>query len=197
MTPHATIDYETKSAAGFYWNDEAKKWHGPKGAPQGRKGLGVIGAAVYAEHPSTDVLTLSFTLPDGRSGRWRPGLPLSILQSLFDWIAAGGRVEAHNVMFERLIWTRVCVPRYGFPPLPPEQLSCSMATARVNSLPGKLENLGDVLQLPVRKNKDGRRLLDKFSVPRKPTKGDPRATPSGSTSIATTTFEPKCMPPRA
>jgi DNA polymerase len=174
MTPHATIDYETKSAAGFYWNDEAKKWHGPKGAPQGRKGLGVIGAAVYAEHPSTDVLTLSFTLPDGRSGRWRPGLPLSILQALFDWIAAGGRVEAHNVMFERLIWTRVCVPRYGFPPLPPEQLSCSMATARVNSLPGKLENLGDVLQLPVRKNKDGRRLLDKFSVPRKPTKGDPR-----------------------
>jgi DNA polymerase len=174
MILHSTIDYETKSAAGYYWDDVAKKWHGPKGAPQGRKGLGVIGAAVYAEHPSTDVLTLSFTISGGISGRWRPGLPLSLLQPLFDWIAAGGHVEAHNVMFERLIWNRICIPRYGFPPLPPEQLSCSMATARVNSLPGKLENLGDVLQLAVRKNKDGRRLLEKFSVPRKPTKGDPR-----------------------
>ena len=174
-TPTATIDFETKSEAGFIWNEERQKWDGPPGAAQNKKGLGVIGAAVYAEHPSTDVLTLSYKLPgDIAPTRWQPGKPLALLQRLFDWIAASGRVEAHNVMFERLIWTLICVPRYGFPPLPPEQLDCSMATARVNQRPGKLENLGNVLGLAVRKNKDGRRLLNKFSVPRAPTKSDPR-----------------------
>jgi DNA polymerase len=173
LTVHATIDFETRSAAGFIWDDEAKAWKGPPGAQQGKKGLPVIGSAVYAEHPSTDVLTLSYALPgDNRPSRWQPGQPAP--QRLFDWIAAGGLVEAHKVIFERGIWERVCIPRYGFPPLPPGQLSCSMATARVNSFPGALGNLGDVLGLAVRKNADGRRLLNKFSIPRKPTKNNPK-----------------------
>ncbi len=178
--PHATIDFETKSEAGHIWDAVAGKWRGPPGSPQGKRGLPVIGSAVYAEHPTTDILTMSFSVPPwrdcpaGARGRWRPGLPLSLLQPLFDWIAAGGRVEAHNVMFERLIWWHVAGPRYGFPRLPPEQLSCSMATARVNSFPGGLGDLGDVLGLAVRKNKDGRRLLNRYSVPRVPTRKDPR-----------------------
>lgn len=167
------MDFETASEAGFVWNDALQKWEGPPGSPQNKKGLKVVGAAVYAEHPTTRVLTLSFKLPgDATVTRWRPGQPLP--QRLFDWIAAGGRVRAHNVMFERLIWTLVCVPLYGFPPLRPECLDCTMATARVNALPGGLGELGDVLELSVRKNADGRRVLNKFSIPRKPTKGDPR-----------------------
>ncbi len=173
--PHATIDFETASEAGYFWNAGLARWEGPPGAPNGKKGLKVIGSAAYAEHPSTRILTLSFALPGWNAPRrWRPGLPLALLQPLFDWIAAGGRVEAHNVMFERLIWWHVCQRDHGFPPLPPEQLSCSMATARVNALPGALGDLGDVLQLAVRKNRDGKRVLDRYSVPRKPTKGDAR-----------------------
>lgn len=172
MQPHATIDFETLSAAGFVWDAAAGKWKGPPGAGQGKKGLPVVGMAPYAEHPSTRVVTLSFKVPGGRLRRWRPGLPFP--QDLFDWIAAGGWVEAHNVMFERLIWWLVCMPRYGFPPLPERQLSCSSATARVNCFPGKLATLGDALRLPVRKNADGRRLINKFSIPRNPTKRDPR-----------------------
>lgn len=173
--PHATIDFETASQAGFYWNAALERWEGPPGAPNGKKGLNVIGAAAYAEHPSTRILTISYALPGWAAPRrWRPGLPLALLQPLFDWIAAGGRVEAHNVMFERLIWVHVGQRDHGFPHLPPEQLSCSMATARVNQFPGKLLDLGDVLQLAVRKNKDGKRVLDRYSIPRKPTKKDPR-----------------------
>lgn len=172
VTMHATGDFETKSAAGFYWDASRNKWAGPAGAPQGKKGLPVIGAAAYAEHPSTDVLTFSYTLPGERRRRWRPGQPNP--QELFDHLAAGGRFEAHNVMFERLIWALVCVPRYGWPPLPADQLDCSMATARVNSYPSGLADLGDVLRVNVRKIADGRRLLAKFSVPRQPTKRDPR-----------------------
>jgi len=170
--PRATMDFETKSAAGFRWCNATNKWRGPKGAAAGRKGLGVVGAPAYARHPSTDVLTLSYRLPGQPVRRWRPGMAPP--RDLFAWLGAGGHVEAHNVMFERLIWTFVCVPRYGFPELPPAQLDCSMATARVNSFPGALGNLGDVLRLSVRKNADGRRLLNRYSIPRNPTKGDPR-----------------------
>lgn len=168
----ATMDFETKSAAGFYWNEAKQKWDGPPGSAQNKKGLPVIGAPAYAAHPSTRVLTLSYYVPGYGMSRWRPGLPLP--QLLFDWLAGGGDVEAHNVMFERLIWTLVCVPHYGFPPLDPVRLHCSAATARVNALPGGLANLGDVLRLDVKKDADGKRLLDKFTMPRKPTKKDPR-----------------------
>lgn len=171
-TPHATIDFETKSVAGHVWNEAARKWQGPPQAPKGKKGLPVVGTYRYAEHPSTQVLTLSFYVPGWGRGRWRPGLPLP--KPLFDWIAAGGLVECHKAMFERAIWVKVCQPRYGFPALPPEQLSCSMATAHVYSYPGSLGDLSGVLDLKTKKNADGRRLLNKFSSPRNPTKADPR-----------------------
>lgn len=171
--PRASIDFETRSAAGCFWDEARGKLCGPPGAAANKRGLGVIGAYAYAEHPTTDILTLSARVPGHGWLRWQPGQPLSILAPLFLWIAQGGLVEAHNVMFERLIWWFVAGPRYGFPPLRPERLACTMATARVYQLPGALGSLGDVLQLPLRKDKDGTRLLNKFSVPNKPTKKRP------------------------
>lgn len=149
-----------------------EKWGGLPGVKPADRGLPSIGSRVYAEHPSTDVLTLSYDLRDGHGvRRWRPGEALPL--PLFDYLAGWGLIEAHNVMFEWLIWSLVCVPRYGFPPLNPYQLRCSMATARVNSYPGALGDLSDVLRLPVPKDADGKRLLKKFSEPQNPTKKQP------------------------
>ena len=167
---HATIDFETYSEAGHVWDDDAGTWRAPPGAT--KKGISAVGALAYAEHPTTEVLTLSYRLPgDAEPTRWRPGVPNP--QRLFDHIAAGGLVEAHNVMFERAVWHYVCRRLYGWPELQPAQLRCSMAKARVNNLPGALGNLADVLPVTVKKNPDGRRLLNKFSVPQKPTKKRP------------------------
>lgn len=170
----ATIDWETFSAAGAVYDEEAGKWRALPGAGT-KKSISAVGAAAYAEHPSTDILTLSYRLPWWAHGvvkRWRPGLPLP--QDLFDWIAAGGLVEAHNVMFERLVWWHVAMRLYGFPALPPKQLRCSMAKARVLSLPGALGDLTKVINTKIQKDADGKRLLTKFSQPRNPTKKDPR-----------------------
>lgn len=173
MPSHASIDFETASAAGFYWNAELGRLEGPPGAGKGKKGLSVIGVVAYAQHPTTRILTLSWKLPNGRRGRWKPGEPLEKLQPLFDWIAAGGRVGAHNMAFEWRIWREVAGPQHGFPPLRDDCLTCSMATAHVNGFPGKLAMLGPVLRLNVTKDTDGRRLLNKFSMPNKPTKKRP------------------------
>lgn len=168
--PHATGDFESYSEAGLYWNGE--KYLSKHGSNKvSDKGLSGVGAAVYAEHHSTEVLTMSYRIPGQPIRRWRPGMPLP--QDLFDWLASGGLFEAHNVMFERLLWECVCVPKYGFPPLPVPQLRCSMAKARINALPAALGNLTGVLKTAVVKDADGRRLLNKFSVPQKPTKKQP------------------------
>lgn len=167
----ATWDLESYSEAGHIWDADRQRWVPPKGAKT--KGLSVVGAAAYWEHPTADVLWLSYDLRDGRGVRhWYPGQPMPA--DLCAHIAAGLPLESHNAMFERLGAHHVLTPRYGLPPLRPDALRCSMATARVNSLPGALGNLGAVLNLGVQKDKDGKRLLDKFSVPRQPTKTDPR-----------------------
>lgn len=163
-----TMDSETFSEAGMVWDGE--KW---KAIPGTKGSISAVGAAAYAEHPSTIVLCWHYKLPgDTAVSRWRPGMPNP--QRLFDYLAAGGLIEAHNVMFERLIWKHVCMRLYGWPELPAAQLRCSMAKARVLSLPGALADLTDVLGTNVQKDADGTRLLKKFSQPRSPTQKDPR-----------------------
>lgn len=173
MTNHATLDVEAFSLAGWVWNGVAQKWDGPAGAAANKKGLPVVGAFRYWEDPSARVLLLSYSLPGVvEPRRWRPGQPLP--QDLFDHLAAGGLVEFHNAMFERLAWAFDLGPRHGFPPLPVAQTRCSMATAHVNGYPGALGNLGPALGTTRRKDARGKALMDVLSMPRKPTKADPR-----------------------
>lgn len=165
------LDGETYSEAGFVWNEAAQKWRALPGAKD--KGLSTVGAPAYSEHPTTEILTLSYNLRDQYgTQRWRPGQPLP--DRLIRHVLNGGPLESHGAMFEWLWWTNVAVPRHGFPPLLLEVQRCSMATARVNSLPGSLDALGDVLNLDTRKDADGKRLIRKFCIPRDPTKKDLR-----------------------
>lgn len=174
---HATVmpdlDFETFSAAGFVWIDEERKWRGPPGSAQGKKGLNVVGAANYTAHPTCEILTLKYDLKDGRGRRfWRPGLAAPA--DLLHHAATGGLLEAWNVAFERWVWENVCVPRLGWPAVHPRQWRCAMGKARAHALPGALAEAGRVLQLKVQKDAEGKRLLDRFSVPRNPTQADPR-----------------------
>lgn len=168
------MDFETYSEAGYWWDQSANKGLGRwRSVSNGEGGIFAVGAPVYSEHPSTEVLSLAYNLKDGKGERlWLPGMPPP--QDLFDHIASGGLVEAHNSGFEWLIWTNVCWRRMGWPPLPLGQLRCSASKSRAFSIPGSLEKGGDALLLDITKDKDGKRLIKKFSVPRSPTKKDPR-----------------------
>jgi DNA polymerase len=169
-------DFETYSEAGYVWDGSPTpkfpfgRWRAPRGFDHAKKkqyGLTVVGAAVYAQHPSTEVLSFTYDLKDGHGKRlWRPGMPVP--QDLFDYIAAGGRMEAWNSGFEWWIWNFVCVPRYGWPWLHEESLRCAMAKSRAHALPGGLDLCGKVLNAAIRKDSDGTRLLNKFSVPQQP-----------------------------
>lgn len=169
------IDFETYSEAGCVYDFTTQKWVGPPGARKGQKGLGVVGAAVYATHPSTEVLSLAYNLKNGNGPRrWIPGVGCELPADLIAHVMQGGVIEAWNSAFEWWIWNYVCVRRYGFPPLPIEQTRCAMGKARASGYPGALEKAGEVMRLTTPKDKAGSALLTKLSIPRNPTKKDAR-----------------------
>lgn len=129
------------------------------------------GAWVYAQHPSTEILCMSWRLPGmPRSKIWVPSRG-AFPQEVIDHIANGGIVEAHNAGFERAIWRHILVPKYGIAwPLKWED---TMATCAMLTLPQKLDEVGAVLGLKTQKDKRGKYLLSKLSKPQKPTKKNP------------------------
>lgn len=163
------LDFETYSEAGYQWNDERGKWERLPGASQ--YGISVVGSMVYAQHPSTEVLMLAYDLKDGLGPRqWLPGMAPP--QDLFDHFAAGGIAEAVNDKFEYEIWTYVCMRKMGWPSIHRRQLRDAAAKALAWGLPRSLGNMAQVTGADVQKNEHGKRLINKFSCPRQPTKGD-------------------------
>jgi len=168
---HPTFDFETRSAAGFVWNEEDECWEGPPGAAD--CGLALVGVKNYIAHPTFQVLSLSYDILDGQGASlwtpWSKSPPTRLLRH----IALRGITAGWNVGgFEFHVWNDFCVKAYGWPPLLLEQLVDDMAAARAWTLPGSLANVGDVLKLDVVKDKTGKELIKKFTVPRQPTKAN-------------------------
>ena len=147
------IDFETYSEAGYEYTDG--KW---RSIVKNKSGIAAVGADVYTEHPSARVLCMAYG-----DSMWLPCMPPP--QRLFDYIASGGVVEAHNARFEYLVWNNVCVYKYGWPPLPLESLRCSMAKARGFGLPGSLDAGTKALELSELKDPRGKYLLNRVSIP--------------------------------
>lgn len=163
------LDFETYSEAGFIWDEKTQKYRGPPNAQ--KKGLPSIGAAVYSEHPSTEVLSCAYDLGAGRKQLWIPGMPPPF--DLFEYLRNGGLFEAWNVKFERWIWVNVCMKKYGWPAVQEWQWRDAAAKAAAHALPRSLDPCGEVMNITHKKDKDGWRLLTKFSMPRNPTKSNP------------------------
>lgn len=134
-----------------------------------------LGAAKYAEHPSTEVLMMCYS--DGEAGDhvsdWlSPVLePYGIDPSnppvdLFDWIKNGGKIEAHNSFFERMIWRHKMVKLYGWPDIPDNQWRCSAAKAAAVSLPRGLGKAAQIMRCDAQKDGGGHQLMLRLCKPR-------------------------------
>ncbi len=161
-----SADFETYSEAGYVIDRATGKVRGA--AARGKGGLPAVGTPVYAEHPSTDVISLAYDMHDGRGVHlWLPGTPDPV--DLLDAVRRGEPFAAWNVTFEWWIWNMVCVRRYGWPPLTLEQCHCDMARARRHSLPASLAAAAAVLGTSD-KDKSGKNLIQKLTRPHSTTK---------------------------
>jgi DNA polymerase bacteriophage-type len=171
-----TADFESVSYAGFRW--EAGRWESLPGFSSQKRGLGAVGTRVYVEHPTFHPQLLAYDLMPQYGGafavQWEYGQSFDVLAPLFEHIERGGLLESHNAEFEREIWNYFCVPKWHWPRLPIRQQRCSAVKSRAAGYPGRLADVTRVLATPIQKDKDGDRLMKMFSIPRQPTKKDPR-----------------------
>jgi DNA polymerase bacteriophage-type len=124
--------------------------------------LPLVGADVYAQHPTTEILLLRYEV-DGVMHEWRPGWDGDDLHALVcdpDVIFV-----AHNAGFEQAIWRHIMVPDFGFPPIPVERWEDTMATCAWRAIPLALDKAASVLGLGESKDKEGRSLVLSMSKP--------------------------------
>jgi len=139
--------------------------------------LGDTGVDAYARHASTDALCCSWQWISaagacvGEPGSWRPGHPPALWAALPDVDA-----WAWNVNFDRAIYDRVLVPRYGWPARDPARFRCLLARAAYANLPLGLAAAGAVLAAEHQKDAVGHRLMMRLARPARPTthSADPR-----------------------
>jgi DNA polymerase len=122
--------------------------------------LPVVGLDNYTRHPSTKVHCLGFVFGDDEVSLIADiGGALTDCPELFEHIERGGEVVAHNAPFELAIWNNVCVPKYGWPRLKPEQMRCTMAQCYAMGLPASLEKAAPALGIAETKDMAGSRVM--------------------------------------
>lgn len=150
------LDFETKSEA------DLKK----------------VGAWLYSEHPTTDILCIGF-----QSSKWKkPRLLIrqgNVIE-LVDWSALKRMAAdpncifvAHNAGFEQAVWRAIMVARYGMPEIPINRWIDTMALAYRHGLPGSLKYAAKLMRLTEQKDEEGRKNMLSLSKPRRPSKSNP------------------------
>ncbi|MCK1668662.1 DNA polymerase [Bradyrhizobium sp. 153] len=150
VRPRATIDFEGRSAGN----------------------LKRIGSWLYSRHRTTQAHCLAYHLPGSDEVKlWHRAYPaLGIEESappedLFQWIAEGGMVEAHNAGFEQNFWQNVMLPQHDWPEIPDDQWMCSAAKCAALALPRSLEGAIEALGLPQKKDPRGENFVKKYCQP--------------------------------
>lgn len=130
------------------------------------------GVYAYAASPDFEILLIGYRIDNG------PVQVIDLTDPLVDaetdfaefWAGlydADVTKAAYNANFER-----ACLTAWSGKPMPPEQWRCTAVHAATLGLPGNLAGVGAALGLPEDKQKDaaGRRLIDYFCKPCRPTK---------------------------
>lgn len=121
--------------------------------------LKLHGLGRYLRDPSTRVNSWAYRLPGSdETHLWLVGEKFPEL--LLDYINDGKLIVAHNALFDFCIWNDVFVKAHPtFPRMKREQMRCSAARARYNGLPGSLERACEVMNLPIKKDVEGGKVI--------------------------------------
>lgn len=120
------------------------------------------GAHRYAMDYSTEIICLAYAFDDEEPDLWIPGY--SFPKRITAYVEDGGRIDAYNAQFERLIWWYILEPEYGAPKTRLDQFYCSAAQSRVNGLPGALGDTARCLGVEQQKTFEGNALIRQLSI---------------------------------
>lgn len=123
-----------------------------------------VGLHNYANDPTTGIWCGAYAFDDEPVETWLPGQPCP--PRVYDYIASGGKVIAHNFFFE-ITLNNVVAVRHGWPVMRPEQGECTLAMAYSMGLPGGLEDAAMAMGLHLHKDMEGRGIMLRLARPRK------------------------------
>lgn len=161
MKQYLVLDYETRSEC------DLKK----------------SGAYEYARDPSTEILCVGWTLLDhnlnrqGKTKVWSPFLGGNVTKLFWHLCNDSTTLVAHNAFFEQVI-TKFVLSKYFYSNkiknITPSRWMCTAALSAPLALPRSLEGACLALELPIKKDMEGRRLILKYCKPRRATKHNSR-----------------------
>jgi DNA polymerase len=126
------------------------------------------GAYRYAEDPSTEVLVIALSIDGGPVLTWDIREPIdgnAAILALESAIVNGWEIHAYNSQFEWCILKYVCPRQFNLPIPDISNMRCTAAVCRSAGLPPSLAAAAEFLNLDVQKDKAGKLLIKKFSVP--------------------------------
>ncbi len=123
-----------------------------------------VGLHRYARDANTSPWCMSWAIGEMEPEVWVVGQPMP--ERVRQHVVEHNPVYAHNAPFELEIWNQICVPRYGWPELKPEQTFCTMAKCYAMGLPGALEDAALALGMSILKDAEGRALMLRMARPR-------------------------------
>ena len=140
-----------------------------------------LGAHKYAEHPETEILICAIARGDKTPVVWRCDQVMNdqFHQVVWDMCDPEGLsdeevvIYAHNSQFETAITAQLWEKTFGVKAPDLTQWRCTAAMARRAAIPSSLGECAKFLGLGEQKDKEGKRLIKKFSCPHKPTKKQP------------------------
>jgi DNA polymerase len=134
-----------------------------------------VGVWRYAIDPATEILCFGYRV-GGVDYSWAPTSdsrdPLARLAANPDvaFVCFGG--------FEHVIWQKIMVERHGFAPISTKRWVDLRATCCSFALPRSLDRALTALGLPIKKDKEGQRLVRSLSRPDRKTGAYPEITPA-------------------
>ncbi len=152
-----------------------------------RADLKKCGAYEYAKHPSTEIMCVAWRLGTKAELReqlktktpaktWSPFFPSPFGEFVNALLNPQVIKTAQNAFFEqvitRFVLARVMRSKPALAEIPSSEWLCTASLARAMSYPGKLEETGPAMRLPVKKDAEGHRVMLQVSKPRKPRKGE-------------------------
>lgn len=134
--------------------------------------VGDVGPYVYANHPSTEVLSVSYKIGDGPIQLWVPSTHQMPYDLHINLVNQSNTFVAHNILFEFCVWNYCLAKKYPqnfnyIPLLTLKRVDCSAALARSLSLPGKLELLAKAVNKTHFKDMVGHKSMLKATKPKK------------------------------
>ena len=146
------------------------------------------GAVVYAESAATDASCMAVAVDDDDPKIWvhpyfkkiycPPSRYLLSDKDVIEIARGAGEIIAQNILFDLAIWEKILVPRFNWPHLPLLRLHDTMALLGYQGLPLNLSQAGAALNLPIRKDNLGHKIMLKLCKPRQPRKAEKTADPN-------------------